>query len=637
MKKLLISLTILLSSIFFTSNAKAFSNDDIYYFYYQDNINNIINSDNFKNALENIKNEIDLKSNSYKNYIIDFWKNGSALYLRYFYFNVDDVKLVYNCTINSRYPNDCFSKINYNFSNIDYIRYNLVDMSVYSSTYNAAQIGNSYKISQTFDNMNFINNHLIDNLYFIYDTNINITSNFNFKDKNDNLLNYIPKVLKNEPTIDFTYNNNITTINDTNYITSKDVTMIVDNYDSNTQLLQYQFVKNGENLTDNWITHVFANNENTLTLNYKENGSLYTRILDIENNYEFITSNTFTFDDIDTIDITNGINPDIDNNNDEDTMLYSIDIYTSNNKNYDFEIFYNDKNNYKLNNISKADIDCFKFYGLKNNNDLYSWEQIIDTSFMIDYTDNNYIKTNNGFYFKASVTIPDHEYEKIKLAIVLKNAHKYEIQVNTSEQFDFNFLGDNYSRYKTSLEINKLIVFSSYETQSDFIYILNNKAKVFADYYNTQNYNFESFGLIDYYKTFRNNTFNRFYYENIGYKNNKGFYLKTNDNDFNEYYFYIKPGLYFSLVRNLPDAAATIIDENGNIVKEILKYYEYEYENYNSILDIFNIIKNNNSEVLTSKITEIWNIFKTDKKIYNYLILLIAISLIILLLKSMKS
>ena len=175
----------------------------------------------------------------------------------------------------------------------------------------------------------------IDNLYYTYGDIIPTYSE------------YDPTIKKMyysvDPEIDFTYTNNTTTINEIDYITSKDVTFSVKNFDSEKHLLQYQFVEKDKNLTENWITHAFANNNNTLKLNYKKNGSLYVRILDITNNYEFLTANTFTFDDIEVVNLPVSIDFNFKNNsivvNNENRVISKDLTISLNNYDRDKHIF----------------------------------------------------------------------------------------------------------------------------------------------------------------------------------------------------------------------------------------------------------------------------------------------------------
>ena len=328
-------------------------------------------------------------------------------------------------------------------------------------------------------------------------------------------------------------------------------------------------------------------------------------------------------------------------NSKEKLQLYSLDVYIDNKSisNFNFKITLEDYNNYAENDISKTDIDYFKFYGLKNDNGLYHWEPITDTSNYIDYDDNNYIINDNGFSFTGTTYLNFGNYEKIKLSIALKNAINYKISYYDNlknSDFDYNYFGTEYSKFVSNYKKNKYVIFSTNKDDiTNFVYIKSNNPNIFADYYNTEQKGFSSFASVDFYKTLDDINIYRFNYENIGLLNKKGFYITNNKDDNFDYYIYTNLDLYYSFNSNKDLNNSIFIDYNGDVTNSDLKtYYYQDLTDIDNIMDFVN--KNNNTSTVFGFFGEVWNIFKTNNKIYIYLMLVISTSIAILVFKSMK-
>ena len=328
-------------------------------------------------------------------------------------------------------------------------------------------------------------------------------------------------------------------------------------------------------------------------------------------------------------------------NQKDNLQLYSIDVYVSDKSisKFNFKINLTDYNDYIENNISKTDIDNFKFYGLKNDNKLYHWEEITDLSSYIDYEDDNYIINDNGFSFMGTTYLNFGNYEKIKLSISLKNALNYNLTYSDSlknSDFDYNYFGSEYSKFVSNYKNNKYVIFSTKkENINGFIYIKTNNSNIFADYYNTETKGFSKFAAIDFYRALDNVNIYRFNYEHIGLKSKEGFYITNNKGDNFDYYIYANTDLYYSFNNNEDLNNSIFIDYNGNYTNSDLEtYYQQKLTDIDDILDFVN--KNNNTSNVFEFFGQVWNAFKVNNKIYIYLMLVISTSIAILVIKSLK-
>ena len=230
-------------------------------------------------------------------------------------------------------------------------------------------------------------------------------------------------------------------------------------------------------------------------------------------------------------------------------------------------------------------------------------------------------------------------YEKIKLSIALKNAINYKISYYDNlknSDFDYNYFGTEYSKFISNYKKNKYVIFSTNKDDiTNFVYIKSNNPNIFADYYNTEQKGFSSFASVDFYKTLDDINIYRFNYENIGLLNKKGFYITNNKDDNFDYYIYTNLDLYYSFNSNKDLNNSIFIDYNGDVTNSDLKtYYYQDLTDIDNIMDFVN--KNNNTSTVFGFFGEVWNIFKTNNKIYIYLMLVISTSIAILIFKSMK-
>ncbi len=319
-----------------------------------------------------------------------------------------------------------------------------------------------------------------------------------------------------------------------------------------------------------------------------------------------------------------------------DKQILSYDIYvdkTDNLSKLEFKIDYFDDHNldyYEQNNITQPKVYGLYFYGLKNENGLYHWEQIQDDCTNPDFPDefcdlkvkyddmyNDEILYNDfgslGFTFKAKVDFLNifEEYESIRIAVRLDNAMTGKIDYYDTNSkvaatsLDVNYFNFDYSRNVNHSNRNRYVLFTTKEKNiSDNLYITSKEDSIFVDYFNTKLLMFTDYSKLKK-RTELENTY-IFRYENIGLDNALGFYILTDKNRTENlvYHFYTKPNLYFSFNNSDTLDNSIFIDDQGNIKTGDIAITPDELIDFsfNNIEDLFENIKKFNEKI--SEITE---------------------------------
>ncbi len=413
-KKKFLILFLLISSFFiFSKGVSAIANAPVspdYLNYFNINFTNDLNSNHSK-YFQKFYNLFEANKNEYPYYMIIYQGNNYNAKFRMFVFDKIPNYYLYYYTATSGGARQMFynpydqapdfkyrdvttgstlSSPHSNFSwNTIYSDYSWASIVIFDSNF-PIQLISSYNSCGGCSGRRGIDLK-IDDLYYTYGDIIPTYSE------------YDPTIKKMyysvDPKVNYKLNENTTIIDDVTYTTSNDVTITVDNFNSTKHLYQYQFVKKDGEISDNWITHDLTSN-NSFTLNFKENGTIVSRILDKTNNKQ-ILSNTYTFDNItlskDTIDI-------------DTTNLSYIKIK--------FDVTDDIPNNYQhtiLQNLSKPLKEAYieqtfadscvgnSCQDIWHSRDMLSYNELLNAYFSsTSLNSNNYILTNYEIYFDVS-------------------------------------------------------------------------------------------------------------------------------------------------------------------------------------------------------------------------------------------
>lgn len=151
-------------------------------------------------------------------------------------------------------------------------------------------------------------------------------------------------------------------------------------------------------------------------------------------------------------------------------------------------------------------------------------------------------------------------------------------------------------------------------------------------------YQYYDGSLVGYYKNITSTNYSIGAIEN--YDRNRYFLIENNKKNEDSYISFSTKYFYYQLVENTNESIEitnpnTKEDEiiNSIDISQNMTYFMNDVSNVNGMLDF--IKNNNNLDTIFSKFTDVWNSFKSDGKIYIYLMLVITTSIIILIIKSM--
>lgn len=655
MKKLLISLTILFSSLFFVNGAKALTTDNgynyVYFNYDYDFVRSSVKSAYFNNIISDIKTKFE--SSDYDKYIIYFDDNNYVHAM----FGYSYIEL-------QGYSSNSGNSTTFQFTTWEQrgiLTYSLSSGNLVSYTNYVKVSGN--EVYTNIDNLNSINVNTNTNIsdlnpYFvIYDSNCDIkthswSSNFYlFYDLNKNTLiphdGNMPLAKNNLISIDYDVVNNTKVVNDKEYILSKDLTINY-NVDDYTKYI-YLYKKQSD---DNWSTYNFTTDNTSFTLNVTENTSYIARIVDKSTNEEVYTS---------TMTVT-GIN---------------YDEYINDNLN----ITFTSKNN--IVNDKVASVNLTIDYGVIDNNKyIYLYKKLDDSNWTtVNLINNSYIDVliNKNNSIIAQI-LDKSTYEVVKQSTMTITNIDYDVNIS----FESETLKDDFGNiYQTNVNIifntlNRDLFYYEYRTDN---FILDNnefwsrldddKSSIVVQ--NRDNINIyariidKSTDEVVYMTTYKitniinkpNISFKTF--NNLSYENGKN-YISSIDLtidygliDNSKYiYQYKKENDENWTTVNLFNSSYDInINENCNIIARVInkedesiitissftivnieKIGESNLDNLNDILNYVN--QNNNTSTVFSSFNDVWNEFKKNDKIYIYLMLVVSTSIAILVIKSLK-
>ncbi len=293
----------------------------------------------------------------------------------------------------------------------------------------------------------------------------------------------------------------------------------------------------------------------------------------------------------------------------------------------------------------------FQFYGLKNNNGLYNWEQInsFETGCAVDDYNESY--TSNSYTFEvtgltSACTGLFNTYEKVIFKIIYNNASEIDkISVSGADYYlndysdqhiiqKFNTKDFNYINFTTTLE--------EYSHFYDFNILPGDN--IYLHLFNTQTREFSEYGV--YTKEKENN---HKYYLNIGQSLHTGFWLTYNIpikpediaafKDFDFKFAYVPDGLYYSITPRdgtRLNENAVIVDEAGNpIITDLIPTNDYihVYYNFNILSDLFKYINKfmSDNNRLISEFSNLTNYFflSLNTQIRNSLIAIYTIIILV--------
>lgn len=653
MKKLLISLTILFSSLFFVNGAKALTTDNgynyVYFNYDYDFVRSSVKSAYFNNIISDIKTKFE--SSDYDKYIIYFDDNNYVHAM----FGYSYIEL-------QGYSSNSGNSTTFQFTTWEQrgiLTYSLSSGNLVSYTNYVKVSGNA--VYTNIDNLNSINVNTNTNIsdlnpYFvIYDSNCDIKTHswsdnfYLFYDLNKNTLiphdGNMPLAKNNLISIDYDVVNNTKVVNDKEYILSKDLTINY-NVDDYTKYI-YLYKKESD---DTWSTYNFTTNNTSFTLNVTENTSYIARIVDKSTNEDVYTS-SFT---------VTGIN---------------YDEYINDKLN----ITFTSKNNLVNDKVASVTL-TIDFGVIDNDNYIYLYKKIDDENWTSVYLTKDssidlLINKNNSI---ISRILDKSTYDVVKQSTMTISNIDYDVNIS----FESETLKDDFGNiYQTNVNI----VFNSlnrdlfyYEYRTDY-YILNNqefwtrldddKSNIIVQ--NRDNINLyarivnKSTNEVIYTSNYKviqnidkpNITFKTF--DNLEYKNGKNYITSVTltidfgliDNDKYVYQYKKSKDSAWTTLNLFNNNTDIEITENDTIYARVLDYNtsdvvtsatititkidkENNLENIENIFDYVN--KNNNTSTVFGFFGEVWNAFKIDNKLYNYLMLVISTSIILLVIKSMK-
>lgn len=655
MKKLLIALTIFCSGLLFTTRTKAVSSAPVsskIIKYFSDNNNIYVNnSKNQENNLPRFYNLFEANKKEYPYYMILYYENKFHLYVfdkipnyyLYYYIATDNSprQMFYNqydaaptfkyrdVTTGNTLSDEKTMSWNTIYSTASY-----ASVVVFDSNFPIQIIG-GYNTCGGCSGRKGIDLQ-IGNLYYTYGDIIPTYSE---------IYPEIKKKYYNPISIDMSIKKNTVNANNKEYVLSEDLT-ITYNVDDYTKYI-YQFKK----LNDEDWTNVGIVNNNSITLNVKENTTYYARILDRNDNYNVVESTTMTITDI------------------------NYQEYLDEN----LKITFKSKNNLIDNKVVSVNLNID--YGVIDNNKyIYLYKKNEDSNW-----------TTVNLTSKSSIDILVNDNTAIIARIIDKNTYKVvkqntmnitNIDYNLSIKFNAETLKDDFGNvYQTNVNI----VFNSlnrdlfyYEYRTDY-YVLNNqefwtrldddKSNIIVQ--NRDNINLyarivnKSTNEVIYTSNYKviqnidkpNITFKTF--DNLEYKNGKNYITSVTltidfgliDNDKYVYQYKKSKDSAWTTLNLFNNNIDIEITENDTIYARVLDYNtgdvvtsatititkidkENNLENIENIFDFVN--KNNNTSTVFGFFGEVWNIFKTNNKIYIYLMLVISTSIAILIFKSMK-
>lgn len=655
MKKLLIVLTIFCSCLLFTNKTKAVSSAPVSsrtIKYFSDNNNVYVNnSKNQENNLPRFYNLFEANKKEYPYYMILYYENKFHLYVfdkipnyyLYYYIATDNSprQMFYNqydAPPTFKYRdvttgNTLSDEKTMSWSTI-YSTSSYASVVVFDSNFPIQIIG-GYNTCGGCSGRKGIDLQ-IDNLYYTYGDIIPTYSE---------IYPEIKKKYYNPISIDMSIKKNTVNANNKEYVLSEDLT-ITYNVDDYTKYI-YQFKK----LNDEDWTNVGLVNSNSITINITKNDTIYARILDRNNNYSVVESATMTITDI------------------------NYQEYLDEN----LKITFISKNNLIDNKIASVNLNID--YGVIDNNKyIYLYKKNEDSNW-----------TTVNLTSKSSMDILVNDNTAIIARIIDKNTYKVvkqntmnitNIDYNLSIKFNAETLKDDFGNvYQTNVNI----VFNSlnrdlfyYEYRTDY-YILNNqefwtrldddKSNIIVQ--NRDNINLyarivnKSTNEVIYTSNYKviqnidkpNIIFKTF--DNLEYKNGKNYITSVTltidfgliDNDKYVYQYKKSKDNAWTTLNLFNNNTDIEITENDTIYARVLDYNtgdivtsatititkidkENNLENIENIFDYVN--KNNNTSTVFEFFGQVWNAFKIDNKLYNYLMLVISTSIILLVIKSMK-
>lgn len=650
MKKLLIVLTIFCSSLLFTARTKAVSSAPVssrVIKYFSDNNNTYVNnSSNQENNLPRFYSLFEANKKEYPYYMILYYENKFHLYVfdsipnyyLYYYIATDNSprQMFYNqydaaptfkyrdVTTGNTLSDEKTMSWNTIYSTSSY-----ASVVVFDSNFPIQIIG-GYNTCGGCSGRKGIDLQ-IGKIYYTYGDIIPTYSE---------IYPEIKKKYYNPISIDMSIKKNTVNANNKEYVLSEDLT-ITYNVDDYTKYI-YQYKKESD---EDW-TNVAIVNNNSITLNVKENTTYIARILDRNNNYNVVKSATFTFTNI------------------------NYDEYLDDN----LKITFKNKNNLIDNKVASVNLNID--YGVIDNNKyIYLYKKNEDSNW-----------TTVNLFNNSSIDILVNENTAIIARILDKKTYKLvkqstmnitNIDYNFSIKFNAETLKDDFGNvYQTNVDIifntlNRDLFY--YEYRTDY-YVLNNqefwtrldddKSNIVVQ--NRDNINIyariidKSNDKVVYtstYKVIQNIdkpkiTFKKF--NNLSYINGKNYITSVTltidfgliDND--KYVYQYKKNdennwTTLNLFNNNTDIEITenctiyvrVLDYDSGEIVTSSTYTETNINNSESFDNMFNFInENNNTNSAFTIFRNIWDSFKTNNKIYTYLMLVITTSIIILILKS---
>ena len=655
MKKLLIALTIFCSGLLFITRTKAVSSAPVSsrtIKYFSDNNNVYVNnSSNQENNLPRFYSLFEANKKEYPYYMILYYENKFHLYVfdsipnyyLYYYIATDNTprQMFYNqydapptfkyrdVTTGNTLSDEKTMSWNTIYSTGSY-----ASVVVFDSNFPIQIIG-GYNTCGGCSGRKGIDLQ-IGNLYYTYGDIIPTYSE---------IYPEIKKKYYNPISIDMSVKKNTVNANNKDYVLSEDLT-ITYNVDDYTKYI-YQYKKSDD---EDWINVGIVNN-NSITINITENDTIYVRILDRNNNYSVVESATMTITDI------------------------NYQEYLDEN----LKITFKSKNNLIDNKVASVNLNID--YGVIDNNKyIYLYKKNEDSNW-----------TTVNLTSKSSIDILVNDNTAIIARIIEKNTYKVvkqntmnitNIDYNLSIKFNAETLKDDFGNvYQTNVNI----VFNSlnrdlfyYEYRTDY-YVLNNqefwtrldddKSNIIVQ--NRDNINLyarivnKSTNEVIYTSNYKviqninkpNITFKTF--DNLEYKNGKNYITSVTltidfgliDNDKYVYQYKKSKDNVWTTLNLFNNNTDITITENDTIYARVLDYNtgdvvtsatititkidkENNLENIENIFDYVN--KNNNTSTVFEFFGQVWNAFKIDNKLYNYLMLVISTSIILLVIKSMK-
>lgn len=298
-------------------------------------------------------------------------------------------------------------------------------------------------------------------------------------------------------------------------------------------------------------------------------------------------------------------------------QVYSVD-FNLNNKDYT-------QNKFKIkidrvDNINNIRASAFKFYGLKNNNGLFNWEELKSNLTGCAVDDYNDFYNSNSYTFEvfgltSACNNLFNNYEKLIFKIIFNNAYDIDNITTSGSSFYLNGYSDKHIIEEFNTADFKYINFTTTLDQYSNFYDFNIDPghDIFLHLFNTQTKEFKEYGVYA-----RESGKNHKYYLNIGQKLNAGFWLTynipikpediTNFKDFKFKFGYIPEYLYYSMVPRdgtRLNENAIIVDGNGNPIITNLKPTDdivliyYKFENISDLFKVVNKFMSNNNRIIT--------------------------------------